>query len=160
MEIVIRASIIFFFLWLVVRATGKRELSQLTAFELILLVTIGDIVQQGVTQEDMSIIGAMIAVGTMTFWIIILSFLAWRFKRTRPVLEGVPLIIVREGQPLEQVLRVERVTLDELKESARSHGISDLGDIKLGVLEPDGQFSFITYDGSPTPDSTGKTGLR
>ncbi|MGH8884493.1 MAG: DUF421 domain-containing protein, partial [Egibacteraceae bacterium] len=84
MEIVIRASVIYFFLWLVARGTGKRELSQLTAFELILLVTIGDLVQQGVTQEDMSITGAMLAVGTFAFWTVTFSFLAWRFKGIRP----------------------------------------------------------------------------
>ncbi|MGH8900967.1 MAG: DUF421 domain-containing protein [Egibacteraceae bacterium] len=102
----------------------------------------------------MSVTGAMIAVGTIAFWIAVLSFLAWRFKSARPVLEGLPLIIVRDGQPLERVLRIERITLDELKESARSHGISDLDDIKLGVLEPDGHFSFITHDERSTPDAT------
>lgn len=85
MEIVVRASVIYFFLWLVARGTGKRELSQLTAFELILLVTMGDLVQQGVTQEDMSITGAMLAVGTFAFWAVAFSFLAWRFKGIRKV---------------------------------------------------------------------------
>lgn len=94
----------------------------------------------------MSLTGAMIAVGTIAFWIVVFSFLSWRFKSTRPVVEGLPSILVRDRQPLERMLRLERVTLDELKESARAHGISDLNDIKFGILEPDGQFSFITRE--------------
>jgi uncharacterized membrane protein YcaP (DUF421 family) len=154
MEIIIRASVIYFFLWLVARGTGKRELSQLTAFELILLVTMGDLVQQGVTQEDMSITGAILAVSTFTFWAVVFSFVAWRFKGLRPTVEGRPVIIVRDGQPMEQVLRLERVTLDELKQNARNHGIADLSDIRIGILEPDGQFSFITKGSSPPTDTT------
>ncbi len=143
MEIILRATVIYFFLWAVVRGTGKRELAEMTAFELVLLVVLGDLVQQGVTQEDTSIVGAMLAVATMAFWIILFSYLAWRFDRARPVLEGVPVVIVRDGQPLEDVLHIERVSVAEVKEGARGQGIDDLRKVRLGVLEPDGKFSFI-----------------
>lgn len=156
MEIVIRASVIYFFLWLLIRGIGKRELAELTAFELVLLITMGDLVQQGVTQEDMSLTGAMMAVGTIAFWIVVFSYVSWRFKKARPVLEGLPVILVRNGRPLEDVLRLERITLDELKESARGHGINDLRDIKLGILEPDGRFSFITNSQEPTQEQESK----
>jgi uncharacterized membrane protein YcaP (DUF421 family) len=143
MELIIRATVIYFFLWLVARGSGKRELSEMTAFELILLVTMGDLIQQGVTQEDTSITGAILAVGTLAFWIILFSVVSWRFKRARPILEGVPVVVLRKGQPLEDVLRIERITVDELKEGARNQGIVDLADIEIGVLEPDGKFSFL-----------------
>ncbi|MEA2703036.1 MAG: hypothetical protein QOJ69_1158 [Actinomycetota bacterium] len=143
MELVVRATVIYFFLWLVARGTGKRELSEMTAFELILLVTMGDLIQQGVTQEDMSIVGAMLAVGTLAFWIVVLSAVSWRFKRSRPILEGVPVVVVREGRPLMDVLKIERISLDELKEGARNQGILDLAEVDFGVLEPDGKFSFL-----------------
>ncbi len=153
MEIVVRATVIYFFLWLVARGTGKRQLSEMTAFELILLVTLGDLVQQGVTQEDMSLTGAMLAVGTMTLWVVLFSYVEWRFPRTRPLVEGVPVVVVRDGEPVGEVLRLERVTFDELKEGARNQGISDLRDVRLGVLEPDGKFSFIqSGDGQQQPD--------
>jgi uncharacterized membrane protein YcaP (DUF421 family) len=147
MELVIRATIVYFFLWAVARGVGKRELSELTAFELILLVIMGDLVQQGVTQEDMSITGAILAVGTLAFWITIFSYFSFRFGAARPALEGVPVVVVQDGRPLEDMLRLERATVDELKEEARSQGIPDLRGIRLGVLEPDGKLSFITNDG-------------
>ncbi len=148
MEVIARATVVYFFLWLVARGTGKRQLSEMTAFELILLVTLGDLVQQGVTQEDMSLTGAMLAVGTMTLWVVVFSYLEWWFPRTRPLVEGVPVVVVRDGEPVDEVLRLERVTFDELKEGARNQGISDLRAVRLGVLEPDGKFSFIQSEGA------------
>ncbi len=158
MEIIVRATVIYFFLWGVARSSGKRELAELTAFELILLVTMGDLVQQGVTQEDMSIIGAMLAIATMAFWIVVFSYFTWRSDRARPVLEGVPVVVVRNGEAIEDVLRIERVSVDELKEGARNQGIEDLDQIRLGVLEPDGKFSFIQQDGEQhQPDEKHQT---
>ncbi len=147
MELVIRATVIYFFLWAVARGVGKRELSELTAFELILLVIMGDLVQQGVTQEDMSITGAFLAVGTLAFWIIVFSYFSFRFRAARPALEGVPVVVVQDGRPLEDMLRLERVTVEEVKEVARNQGIADLRKVRLGVLEPDGKLSFITDEG-------------
>ncbi len=144
MEIILRASAVYFFLFLVARGTGKRELSEMTAFELILLVTMGDLIQQGVTQEDMSVTGAVLAVGTLVFWIMVMAYLSFRSPRLRPVLEGIPVIVLRHGEPLRDVLRLERVTIDELEEGARNQGISDLGDVEIAVLEPDGRFSFLS----------------
>ena len=147
MEIIVRATIIYFFLLLVARGTGKRELSEMTAFELILLVTMGDLIQQGVTQEDMSIVGAMLAVGTLALWITVMSYASFRFDRLRPALEGIPVVVLRNGEPLHDVLRLERVPVDELTEGARSQGIDDLSEVALAVLEPDGSFSFLKPSG-------------
>ena len=147
MELVLRATVIYFFLWLVTRGVGKRELSEMTAFELILLVVMGDLIQQGVTQEDMSVTGAILAVGTLAFWIIVFAYVTFRFKSTRSVLEGVPIVVIRDGEPLDEAMKLERVALDELKEEARDQGLADLREIRLGVLEPDGKFSFITKNG-------------
>ena len=145
MEIVLRATVIFFFLWMLTRALGKRELAEMTAFELLLLMVVGDLIQQGVTQEDMSVTGAMLAVGTIGAWIVTFSWLSYRFRRARKVIEGVPVIVVRDGRPVEPALRLERVSLDEILESARNQGIANLSDIDLGILEPSGQFSFLQH---------------
>jgi len=153
-EIIVRATCLFFFLWLVARGTGKRELSEMTAFELILLVTMGDLIQQGVTQEDFSVTGAFLAVGTFALWILVFGYLSWKFPRTRPAIEGVPVVVLRDGRPLDKVLEIERLTLDELFESARNQGIEDLAQVKIGILEPDGKFSFIRAgdtDDAPRP---------
>ena len=147
MEIILRATIIYFFLWVLARGIGKRELSEMTAFELILLVVMGDLIQQGATQEDMSLTGAVLSVGTLAMWILISSYLSWRFRRLRSTMEGVPVIVIHRGQPLDEVLAIERLTLDEICEAARNQGITDLADVDIGVLEPDGKFSFLRASG-------------
>ncbi len=155
MEIILRAAVIYLFVWLVVRAIGKRELAEMTAFELVLLVVMGDLIQQAVTQQDTSIVGGMLAVGTIGFLIIVTSYVSFRFKGTRDVIEGVAVVIVRDGKPLHDILRLERVSLDEVLSGARNQGIADLGEVHLGVLEPDGKLSFITHkpaDQHPPPD--------
>ena len=146
MEIVIRATIVYFLMWILIRAMGKRELAQLGVFELVLLVTIGDLVQQGVTQEDFSVTGALLAIGTLAFWILISSYVSFRFARTRGLIEGHPVIVVRDGRVQREALRVERVTVDELTDAAREQGIPDLRTVRYGVLEASGKFSFLTED--------------
>ena len=147
MEIVVRATIVFFFLWVLTRSLGKRELAEMTAFELVVLVVMGDLVQQGVTQEDMSLTGAVLAVGTIGLWVALFSWISFRFPRTRPVIEGSAQVIVRNGEPLLDLLEIERVSVDEVLEAAHHQGIADLAMVRLGILEPDGKFSFLRYDG-------------
>lgn len=156
MEIVVRATVIYFFLWLLTRGLGKRELSEMTAFELLLLVVVGDLIQQGVTQEDMSVTGAVLAVGTIALWILLFSWLGFRFPRMGRAIEGVPVVVVRDGRPVEEVLRLERVRFEELLEGARSQGISNLRDVNLAILEPDGRFSFLKKEKGEQPGATDK----
>ena len=158
MEIVIRTVIIFVFVLLLTRAIGRKELSELTAFELILLVTIGDLIQQGVTQEDQSLTGAILAVGTIGLLIVCLSYASFRWRGLRRFVRGLAVVVVRDGRPLEEAMRIERLTIDDVIEGAREQGIDDLGKVKLAVLEPDGKFSFIQNDGSaPQEDTTKKS---
>jgi uncharacterized membrane protein YcaP (DUF421 family) len=148
MEIVARASIIFFFLFLLTRGLNRRALSDMAPFELLLLVTIGDMVQQGITQEDFSLTGAVLAGSTFAFWVSVLSYLSWRSRRLGRLLDGVPLVIVVNGQPIDRVLAAEHLPLDEVFEAARQQGIESLDKVKLAVLEPTGRISFIKRDDS------------
>ena len=86
MEIVLRAAVIYVFLWIVTRVIGKKELAELSAFELVLIVTIGDLVQQGVTQEDMSVTGAMLAVGTIALLVVGTSYVGFRWRGSTRVM--------------------------------------------------------------------------
>ncbi|HEU4895178.1 MAG TPA: YetF domain-containing protein [Acidimicrobiia bacterium] len=149
MELIIRATAIFWFLWLVVRGTGKRSLAELTPLDLILVVVIGDIVQQGVTQEDMSVTGAMAAVSVFVIWTLAADSLGRRFPRVARAIAGEPIIVVKDGSPLRDRMRKERVTMEDLREAARIEGIGDLEEIEFAVLETDGKFSFITKPGRP-----------
>lgn len=144
MDIVIRAAVIFAFLWLVIRVSGKREVGQLSAFDLILLVTLGDLVSQGVVQEDYSITAALLAVATFAVCGRVLAGIGLKFPKTQPLLAGRPRIVVRDGEPIIEVLEGERLTIADLHEAAREQGIRSLRDIELSVLETDGNFSFFT----------------
>jgi uncharacterized membrane protein YcaP (DUF421 family) len=150
MEIVLRAAAIFLFLWLVTRVIGKKELAELSAFELVLIVTIGDLVQQGVTQEDMSVTGAMLAVGTIALLVVAMSYVGFRWPRSNRVIEGVPVIVIDHGKVIDGAIRTERLTREDVVSSAREQGIDDLRHVRYGVLEPDGTFSFVRFDREPT----------
>jgi len=141
-----RTAAIYLFLWIVTRVIGKKELAELSAFELVLIVTIGDLVQQGVTQEDMSVTGAMLAVGTIALLVVGTSYVGFRWKGPKRLIEGVPVIVVDDGALVPNVLEVERLDEEEVLSSAREQGIADVRDIRFGVLEPDGTFSFVRYD--------------
>lgn len=143
MELVVRATIMFWFLWLVVRGTGKRSLAELTPLDLLLVVVIGDLAQQGVTQEDMSITGAAVAVSVFVVWTLAADWVARRSGPARKLLIGEPVIVVRDGVPLTKRLQRERITMSDLQEAARLSGIRSLSDVEYAVLETDGRFSFI-----------------
>ena len=144
MEIVVRAVVMFAALWLLLRTMGNRELSEVTAFELVILVVLGDLVQNGVTQEDMSVTGSLLAVSTMALLAVGTSVVTYRYPRTRRPLEGLPSVVIRRGEIQSEVLRLQRISVDELREAVRKEGISDMADVQWGIVESDGAFSFLT----------------
>jgi uncharacterized membrane protein YcaP (DUF421 family) len=152
-ELFLRATVIYWFLWIVVRGTGKRSLAELTPLDLLLIVILGDFVQQGVTQEDMSVTGATIAVSVFVLWTLIADSWGRRSRTASRVFASEPVIVVRSGEPIMSRLDQERVTLDELKEAARMEGIGDLSQVEFAVLEADGRFSFIQSQGGETSGS-------
>ena len=143
MDVVFRSAIAFAFLIVMLRVIGRRELSALEPFDLVLLIVIGDLVQQGVTQSDYSFTGLLLSVGTFAVLSVGLSFLGFRFPRLRPVLEAGPLIIVQDGKLIEKNLRKERLSPEEVAGEARQQQIASIEDIAWGVLEGSGKMSFI-----------------
>src|SRR5438270_1327927 len=118
MDIVLRAAVVFVFLLILMRVIGRRELSSLQPFDLILIIVVGDAVQQGLTQDDYSLTGALLAVGTIAMLQVFVSWVGFRFPRTRPVLEGTPIIVVQDGEVIERNLTRERLSVDEILEAA------------------------------------------
>ena len=143
MDIVGRGVVVFVFLFLLMRIMGKRELSSLEPFDLILLVILGDAVQQGLTQDDYSLTGAMLAVGTIAVLQIATSYANFKFPRLRSLLDGEPLVVVQDGRPIVKNLDRERLTADDLAVAARREGIAKLDDVAWAVIEPSGTISFI-----------------
>jgi uncharacterized membrane protein YcaP (DUF421 family) len=148
MDIIIRAAIAFSFVFLLTRVVGRRELSQLEPFDLILLIMMGDLVQQGVTQSDYSVTGIFLAAGTLALMTVLVSYLSFRFKRLRPILDGEPLVIVQDGKAIDGNLKRERLTIEEVAQEARLQQIASLDEVEWAVLERTGQISFIKKSGS------------
>ncbi len=143
MDIVIRAGVAFLFLLLLTRIVGRRELSSMEPFDLILLVVIGDLIQQGVTQSDYSLTGAMLVGATFAVLTVAVSYLGFRVKPLRRVLEGEPLVLIEDGKPIEQNIHRERLTLEEVAAEARGQQIARLEDVRWAILETNGSISFI-----------------
>jgi uncharacterized membrane protein YcaP (DUF421 family) len=143
MDIVLRAAFMFLFIWLLTRIVGRRELSTLEPFDLILLVVLGDLIQQGVTQNDFSVTGAVLATGTVALMTIVFSYLGFRFHRLQPILEGDPVILIERGRVIDKNLRRNRITVEELAAQARMQQIAKLDDVKWAVLETSGHISLI-----------------
>jgi uncharacterized membrane protein YcaP (DUF421 family) len=147
MDIVFRAAIGFFFLYFLTRVIGRRELSSMEPFDLVLLVVVGDLVQQGITQSDYSLVGLVTAASTMALLTVAVSLISFRFPRIRPILDGEPIVVVRAGQVIEENLTRERLTVDEIRAEARLQNIASLGDVEWAILETSGKISFIAKSG-------------
>jgi uncharacterized membrane protein YcaP (DUF421 family) len=157
MEIVFRALFVFGFLWFVTRITGRSTLGELSTFQLLLYVTMGDLVQQAVTQQDYSLTSAVLAVGVFALLTVALSILNARMPKVRPLTHGIPLLLVTNGEPLLDALRAENVSIDDLMSAARQQGIDKFRDIRLAVLEVNGRISFFLRDADGGDDG-GKSG--
>ena len=148
MDIVLRAVIIYLLVFAFTRALGRRELATLQPFDLVLLVVIGDLIQSGVTQNDLSVTGVLIVVSTIGILQVGISYLGFRVRRLRPLLAGEPIVLVEKGKIIERNMRRERLTLDDLAEKARISEIESLDEVKWAVLETNGDISFIKQSSS------------
>jgi uncharacterized membrane protein YcaP (DUF421 family) len=145
MDLVFRTAFVFFLILVVTRVVGRRELSSMEPFDLILLVVMGDLVQQGVTQSDYSLTGATTVIVTLALLTMATAYLSFRVRRLRPVLEGEPIVLVADGRVLERNLRRERMTVEEVEAEARQTQIGSLADVRFAVLETNGRISFVTH---------------
>ena len=143
MDVVIRATFAFLFVLFLTRIVGRRELSSLEPFDLIMLVMLGDLVQQGVTQNDFSVTGLVLAGGTIALLTVVVSYASFRFRLLRPALEGYPVILVQDGTPIDRNMSRNRITHDELAAAARLQQVDRIEDIRWAVLETSGQISII-----------------
>jgi uncharacterized membrane protein YcaP (DUF421 family) len=158
MATVVRAALLWVFLILVMRAIGRKELSELSPFEFVLLVVMGDLIQQGVTEQDSSVTAAVLAVSTMVLLTLAVSYAGFRWPRVAPLLGGSPVVVIRDGRVQRSALRIERLTIEDVEDAAREQGIGDLRDVRMGVLEADGTFSFVL--GRPPTEAQRRGGKK
>src|SRR5436305_3766991 len=143
MDIALRGIVLYAFIVFILRVIGRRELSSLSAIDLVLLIVLGDAVQQGLTQDDYSVTGALIAVSTIAILQVGLAFLSWRFNTVRRLTKGEPIVLVQNGEPIERNLHRERIRLEELAEKMRVQQIDSIDSVAWALLEPGGDISFI-----------------
>jgi uncharacterized membrane protein YcaP (DUF421 family) len=146
MDIAIRTILAFLFIFAITRVVGRRELSTLEPFDVIMLVVIGDLVQQGVTQSDNSVTGILIVLSVVTLMTALFAYVNFRFPRVRPWMEGRPVVLIDNGATIERNLRRERLTVGELEAEARQQQIASLTRVRWAVLERNGRISFIPHD--------------
>lgn len=144
MDVVVRAAVAYIFIVLLTRITGRRELASLEPFDLVLLVVLGDLVQQGVTQSDYSVVGLLLAGGTIAVMQVSTSYLGFRGgKKAKLVLEGEPIVLVEDGKMIDANLKRERLAESEVCEAAREQNIGHIADVAWGILETSGRITFI-----------------
>jgi uncharacterized membrane protein YcaP (DUF421 family) len=146
MDLVLRATVVFMFVFLLTRLVGRRELGSLEPFDLILLVVIGDLVQQGITQSDESVTGALLVLSTIALLTVALSYLSFKFRRLRPLLDGEPIILLDDGHVIERNMTRERLTVEDLAQEARLQGLDSLSAVRWAVLEASGEISIVPKD--------------
>ncbi|HVY97560.1 MAG TPA: YetF domain-containing protein [Solirubrobacterales bacterium] len=143
MDLALRSLFAFLFVFAITRVVGRRELASLEPFDMIMLVVIGDLVQQGVTQSDNSASGIVIVLSVLTLMTALFAYLNFRFPRLRPWMEGRPVVLIDNGDVIERNLRRERLTVAEVEAEARLQQIPSLGQVRWAVLERNGKISFI-----------------
>jgi len=145
MDIVVRSTVMFAAIFLLLRLLGKREIAEMTPFDMVLLIVMGDLIQQGVTHNDFSLTGAVLAISTFAFWSLVLNWLSFRFRWAEKLLDGKPSVIIRDGTVLKENLARTRITRSEIESEMRLAGISRMSDVAWAILEPDGKISFIRH---------------
>lgn len=143
MEIVMRAAFVFVFLWVITRVVGRSTLGELSTFQLILFIVAGDMMQQAVTQQDYSVTGGVLAISVFTLLTVLLTWVNARWPRARSVTHGVAVVVVNRGEPVIDVMRAERLSIDDLMAAARTQGYERFAQISIAVLEANGRLSFF-----------------
>jgi uncharacterized membrane protein YcaP (DUF421 family) len=145
-EIVLRTAVIYLVVLLGVRLSGKREVGQMTPFDLTLLLLISNSVQNAMTGPDTSLIGGVAAALTLLVMNYLIAELSGTNRRFRKIIQGQPTLLVHDGNVLSGHMSKEHVSMDELERALREHGVNNYHDVALAVLEVDGSISCLKYD--------------
>ena len=148
MDLVLRAVALYIFVLILMRMVGRRELSSLTPVDLVLLVVLGDALQQGLTQDDYSVTGAIIVITTIALLQVLTSYITYLSRRAKKVIDGDPIVILEDGALIERNLRRQRLRPEDVAEEMRLQGIGNFTEVRWGILESNGSFSFVKNDDS------------
>jgi uncharacterized membrane protein YcaP (DUF421 family) len=145
-QIVLRTGIIYLIVLIGVRISGKREVGQMTPFDLTLLLLLSNSVQNAMTGPDTSLIGGIVAACTLLTLNYFVGIMSGSNRRFRRVVQGEPSLLIHDGKANVGHMAKEHVSMDELQRALREHGIASVHDVALAVLEVDGSISCMKYD--------------
>lgn len=143
LDIVLRTTIVYAVILVGLRLSGKREIGQITVFDLVVLLLLANAVQNAMVGPDTSVAGGVVAAFVLLAWSAIVVRARLRWPTLRRVLEGSPTLLVLHGRPLPEHLRHEGLDEETLEAALREHGISQLRDVEMAVLEVDGSISVV-----------------
>jgi len=146
LRIILSSLIIYLFIIVAIRLFGKKELAQLSVFDLVFILLISNAVQNAMVLGDNSLIGGLIAAGTLFVVNYILKFLQYRFPKFSRALQGDAIMLVYKGKVIESHMRLAKITTNELLEAIREHGVEDVAKVDLAILEVDGNISVISHE--------------
>src|ERR1035437_998507 len=146
LQIVLRTGVIYLLVLIGVRLSGKREVGQMTPFDLTLLLLLSNSVQNAMTGPDTSVLGGVIAASTLLILNYLVADVSGGSRRFRRLIEGQPTLLVHDGKAIETHMAREHVSMDELNRALREHGINSYDQVALAVLEVDGSISCLKYD--------------
>jgi uncharacterized membrane protein YcaP (DUF421 family) len=153
LEIILRGSVVYLFLFTLLRMLVRRHVGTLSLMDLLVIVLIADAAQNAMASEYRSLPEGLVLCATIIGWSYFLDWLAFRFKPLRRWLEPSPLLLIRDGRVQRRNMRQELVTVDELKSHLREHGITDFAEVRQAFLEPDGQISVLKFNGNDGDDA-------
>lgn len=146
LNIALRTAAVYLLVLVGVRLSGKREVGQMTPFDLTLLLLLSNSVQNAMTGPDTSLVGGMVAASVLLVLNYLVADLSGANRRFRKLIQGQPSMLIHDGQIIETHMAKEHVSMDELQRALREHGISDYHQVAIGVLEVDGSISLLKYD--------------
>lgn len=149
LQIVFRTSVIYGLVLVGIRLTGKREVGQMTPFDLTLLLLLSNAVQNAMTGPDTSLVGGIVAAIVLLALNYALAEASGLNRRFRKLVQGEPTLLIHNGQCLQAHLAKEHISMDELNRALREHGVNSIDDVSLAVLEVDGAISVLKYDDVP-----------
>jgi len=143
---ILGSTCVYIFIVVAIRLFGKKEIAQLSIIDLVFILLISNAVQYAMVGTDTTIIGGLVAAGTLFIVNFILKYILYRFPGLSSVVQGNPLIIVHEGKVLEENRRKARISIAEIEEAVREHGVPSIEDVNLAIMEVDGNISVISND--------------
>ena len=150
MNIAFRSIVIYLVVLVGLRLTGKREVGQMASFELVLLLLIANAVQNAMTGPDTTLSGGLVAASTLLLLNWIMTRLVWRSKKFRSFVEGNPTLLIHQGKYLVKNMSREMIVVADIEQALREHGVNDVSEVALAVLEVDGTISVLRKNELPT----------